>query len=358
MPQESLGLLEIERHCYILSVTVRAFRGNYQVKGAEVTVDGDKVESELVSKPQWKLFEKWNKKLAPYESKIRKIVYETSVTFRDGVYIVPKSKAGDMIRRVYALRDEYQAEVKNLVHEWDDLLVSLSSKVPSEVWRTVSARLPKKEALETMYGVDVSLWSSGSSEAAIACLDAIPGLATEVETLDMESLRRKMPTAQFEVLTRVVRQVQHLKRQMDTNVGRLIEDGVGDWLGEVKATTSRVVNSAVQAMLEGPAQEFSEALENMEGIMSRGGTCRTATLDAVRRAYEKLKGFSFMVPTDLLQRMHSVERSLRSISAEEVNQSRPSASILVESLREIRQELDTEVQDLQSRRGFRRAVLV
>ncbi len=352
------SMIDIERHCYILSVTVRAFRGNYQIKDATITVGGDKFDDELISKPQWKLFDKWNKRLGPYESRVRKVVYESSVTFRDGVYIVPKAKAETMIKKIHAIRDDYLAEVAVLVEEWDSFVETLKAKFEPGVWSTVSAKLPKKDDIPHMYGVDVSLWSSGASEAAAACLDAVPGLAYQARAMDLTTVARKLPRDQAETLKRLVDGILKLEEKAGNESSKLINDGVGEWLGEVRETTERVVRTAINSMLEEPAKEFREALENMDGIISRGGVCRAGTLDAVRRAYDKLNSFSFMMPPEIMEKLQSVDRGLRHADPTAINQQQPSAANLVESLRSIREDLDSEVEQVRKGHGFRRGLLL
>ncbi len=348
--EKNVTMRSLEKHCHILSVTVRRWRGHFQAKDAVVTVAGDEVDKALLSKPQWRLFEKWNKELGPYESQIRKTVYERSVTFRDGVYIVPKTKAQELVLEVNALRDQYMAKVGEMVEKWDDFVLELSRGFSAEVWKVLSAKIPSKAKLPELYGVDISLWSSGDNEAALACLEELPKARAALAGLDRLRLDRKVDSRDRDAVNRLLSAVDAMVRAADSESGKLVSEGVGDWLSEVKATTSRVLEGAVNSMLEVPVQEFAEALANMEEVASNG-RCRAATIDAVRRSYEKLKSFSFMVPAEILAKMERVGSRLESVNASLVNQNQTSASRLVDSLREIRGDLAREVEESRQSSG-------
>ena len=359
---EELGadvvLTEIRRNCFIIYVTVRAWRGNYLMKQGETVIDGRKVDEKLTTRSHWRVMpDKWHKALQPFESKCRSAVYRLGVTFKDGVYIVPKLKAKVLVDEIKRIREEYKAKAEEFANEWPDIVRELEQKITSELgqeqWSNLSKLLPSAQHLPKLFDIEIGLWPIGSSSGvSIECFEDLERAAHHLDAV-RRLTERLCGTADSEedrengkILQEFTNHISRMWEKAQRMAKKVVEEHVEDWLGEVQSTTNRMVAAAVEAMISEPIKEFTEQVDNLAKL-SQSGTVRAGTLDAVRRAYRKLIGFQFMLPPDLLQQLKQVELRLGTASPKAINCSQVGQQ-LNDVLRSIRDELNSDMTQLKA----------
>ena len=366
---EKLGtdviMAEIRRNCFIIYVTVRAWRGNYLMERGETVIDGKKVDKKLTTGAHWKVMpDKWRKSLQTFESKCRSAVYRMGVAFKEGVYIVPKSKAKSLIDEIKRIRAEYKDKVREFAIEWPDLVRELEQKITSELgqeqWSNLSRLLPGVQHLPELFDIEVGLWPVSSIvDLSIEYFEDLERAAHHLDTVRQlaERLCSRNDSAEAcengKILQEFVSHVGRLWEKTQRLVGKAVEEHVEDWLEEVQSTTNRMVAAAVEAMISEPIKEFTEQVDNLARL-SQSGTVRAGTLDAVRRAYQKLIGFQFMLPPDLLRRLKEVELRIGKTDPRAINSSRRVGQQLNDVLRSIRDELNSDVTQLNAFGQFTR----
>lgn len=344
---------EVRRNCFIIYVTVRAWRGRYLLRGGSVTVDGTVVDSDLVTNGQWKVVPpEWHRQLQPFESQARAAVYKVGTPFKDGVYIVPKSRAADMVARLKQVRAGLKAKVEQFAAEWPALVEKLQTKVTdslgAEQWLALSSHLPSAAKLSSLYDIEIGLWPVGGAggeglsveafedlQRAANMLDAVDGLVTDMNSRDDRSDDDRGLLREFAAA------VRRTWNRAQGAPARLTEDQAEAWVADAQQVTNRMVAQAVQTMVDEPVREFVEQVNNLTNLAA-GRTVRTATLDAIRRAYDKLRGFSFMLPEELVARLTEVDLQLGMATPQSVNGQSVAAGQLTAALRTIGDELASD----------------
>lgn len=337
----------IHRNCFILGVTVRCWNGHYLVRDSDVKINNVAMDTELLTAPQWKLMPaEWHKKLQPFVSGTRSAVQRVGVPFKAGVYLVPKTRAAELMRAVGELRAEYRQVATEFAGEWPAIRAGLQERITREAsaaqWAALSKKIPKAEDILRLFDIETSLWPVGSREPE-AVLRHLETLQRAVDAVPANAIRREVRD--------LVEAVTALLADASSATRAVIDDHIDEWLVEAQTTTSRLVAAAVNSMIEEPLQEFAAAVQNLEDLRAREGVCRSGTIDAIRRAYEKLMGFSFMVSDDMRERLQQVRIGLDELQPRDVNDQSASAAAITASLRGITEDLRREDEES---RGVRR----
>lgn len=273
----------VKRNCLIIYVTVHSWDGNYQIRNADVVVSGAAIPQELRSKSSWKLKPvEWHDRLVKYVSQVRAAVYRRAVNFKEGIYIVPRTvrreggvlehRARDLVRELKQLDQQYRSTAEDCARDWDRFLTDLRRplgqqgaliKGLGDFYAHLQAKIPSRQKFVDLHSVEVGIWPVGGGER--------------------------------------------------------IEDRAEEWLEEAQAATDRMVRERVAAMVREPLAEFAEAVANLHGLVQGGRRLAPTSIDVVRRAWEKLQGFSFMLPNDMCRRLQEVDTALAGMTVGEVN---------------------------------------
>jgi hypothetical protein len=279
-------------------------------------------------------------------SRVRNSVYNVGVALKEGIYIVPRTRGQELIETVRQLREEYRSTAQEFAREWPAVLSSMEAKIIEEhghdTWLKVTKLLPSEEEIPSLFDVEVGVWPiSGGGGAPIVSTSLMSSIQEKVHALENGD-----PPEEVSELLEEVRELCSAVRGCP---GKLSETGAEEWLGEAQRATERMVAQAVDAMVSEPVQEFAAAVSNLEALQARG-TCRGSTLESVRRAYEKLQGFRFMLPSDLTDRLREAENRLNMTEARDVNAGSAIAATLTRQLRSVTDDLNNEV-SANNRRG-------
>lgn len=351
---------EIQKNCFLLYVTVRRWDGKYLIRNANIQIDGVEVDAKMASAARWKLIpDEWHKKIQPFIGQVRTAIYKVAVPFRDGVYIVPKDRAKGLVESIQAIRDLYRRQAQRFADQWPDILDDLRDKIQRKYgdaeWNLIQNRLPKENKLLSLFDIEIGLWPIGKSGAsAIASGEDISYLASHVDDFQeaIRVLKRESLSQELEDFIEVVRRL--VKRSRRKIKEEMVEN-VDAWFEEASATSNKMVAEAVAAMVQEPIQAFQEALANLERVQE-DGHCKTGTIDIVRRAYSKLHGFRFLLPSEMADRLEAVELKLGGITPADLNNMNHAGAGLVQSLRDISEELVSDEITLRSFGQFQRTL--
>ena len=280
-------------------VAVHRWRGQRAIADADVTTDGVAVDKSLVTDPRWKLLDAtWQKLFGKVENKIRKVVADNSPDFPiPGVYVIPKLRAREILGEVDRLnREEFEPLVEQFVSGWDDYVVELKANATPAQREQIAKALPSsKHALRSRFYV---------TKHIIPLMDAYG--TTELTNADADQFAE-----------------------------------------EIAAGTRAFVNSCSQSIVNSLTDELKAAVNNLEMRIREGGIVRNGTLDAVQRAFEKLRSFSFVASPEVLQRMETLSARIQETSVSELNEDnrhgqRDIAESLLTAIRSYQQEVDRE----------------
>lgn len=345
---------EIKRNCFIIYVTIRAWRGQFLMRNSQTLVDGKPVDEKLVTKGSWKVMpEKWHKALQPYESRCRSAVYRLGVPFKDGVYIVPKARAKALVDQIKAIRVQYKEKVAEFQAEWPSVVRDLERKIVAEMgddqWIAISKALPDARKLPELFDIEIGLWPVGNSGGMpVECFDDLQSAANQLEAVDRLVQRMLGGTGPAgvhedgELLGAFVSDVRKVWERTMRSAGKIIEENADEWMGEAQATTNRMVAAAVEAMVSDPIREFAEQVDNLAKLTATK-TVRAGTLEAVKRAYDKLQGFSFMLPSAMLERLRHIELRIGAADPQAMNGGTIAGQNLNAALRAIRDDLTSDL---------------
>lgn len=303
----SVRLLEtIQKKCLFLRIRVHGFDGRRTIKDAQVEIDGEAIDKDLTSPPSCVLVPKeWRMRLGKIGRKVREAAQNVSITFDQGVYLVPISRAPQLFAIIRELRAQYANEASELAKVWPELVVGLEEKW-GENWDNVARAVPTAASLARCFYIEAMAWPMAGSDKV--------------------------------------------------GEGNPDLDAIADDLAEARAATDKAVASAIDNMLREPLAEFAAAVDNLLAVKQRDGTCRSGTLAAIQRAYEKLQGFRFMVPDALFARLQQAATAVQARTAQEFNSKDKVSRTLVDQLRSIRDEVQKAGTELSSVGQFNRMV--
>jgi hypothetical protein len=109
-------------------------------------------------------------------------------------------------------------------------------------------------------------------------------------------------------------------------------------------------------MVREPRQELAEAVGNLADLIGRGGVVRGGTLDRIKRAFEKLRGFEFIADAALIAQMRQVEGKFGGLSPQDINSNEQVAKGLAGILRSLQDQCASEAAALASFNKFTRGI--
>lgn len=88
----------------------------------------------------------------------------------------------------------------------------------------------------------------------------------------------------------------------------------GKWAKMANDAAAKMASEAATEMVKAPINEMIESLQSFETILSKGGTVRKDSLLRVREAYDKLRGFDFVLPESYRTRLNVLGHRLEQAS--------------------------------------------
>lgn len=335
-------LRKLSRNCVAVKVTVGAIGVERKMDNASVRLGEHEVPQELLSGARFKLVPPHIKNpLARIGQQARSAPYMYGTPFVGGAYLVPlakqnggKSPAQIVFERLNQARQAYQDKAVELRPQWEAHVSNVRENFPFE-WESMSRYFVNGDTFVSMHKIYSMLFPLGAGlpadfdnrlEAGLNGLLSNNLLSDE----DKQVIRRLRPH-----LLDVVEVAAH-------DVGTIMDEAGADaWVAEARQATSQAVSQAVKAMIQEPIAEFAQALAHIEGSLSKGSRFRGDTLNALKVAYNKLQGFSFMVPADLQARLTTAGQLINGVDHKELNSSENAARDLARHFSDIREEINS-----------------
>lgn len=271
LAQDAARRRALEERVVLLAPSFGWYRGQYQLPKSKTTVevDGKEVEASSVTTPRSKLMTDkyptdrdgmaWKKRLQKIESRQKSLIEKYSVPFPiRGVRIVPKAAARDFFRDLDDVKRDLQEAADEFVADLDDIVRQMKNNTDEDVFKAVEHKIPKHRHLMR----------------AKFYIDVVP-----VEIAGS-----------------------------DSNV--LTEGDLQQHYDLVRDACQRKVEEAVEAMIEQPRQQLSDALAGLKDVINRSGRVSTKSFRPVYEAMQKLRSFSFVANDDLLQEINNLERRM------------------------------------------------
>ncbi len=335
---------EIQKNCAIMYVTVRCWRGQYQMHGASVLFGGRTVDDDMVTSPSAKLLSKdWHSRLHKFEGQVRKAVRQIAVPFRDGVYIVPLRRVPELTETVESIRGAYLRTVEEFLKAWPDEYQRLENSITArhgfEAWLAVAKCVPSNERVKSLFGIELGMWPIKAGGLPVSCFEPVRAAAARLP--EIRALVADLHEPQRRAIEALVDDVQAAWSEVEAGAKKFLNDGAAEHADSVQRATDQLVASAVSAMLTVPIRELNEQIDNLlERAQER--TARQQSLDAVQRAFTKLRGFEFMLPQELVTRLAQAELQLGAADPQVVNSGARAGEALGSYLRQLRTDLSAE----------------
>jgi hypothetical protein len=305
----------LQSHVLLLAPTMGYWKGQYQIRDADVMVGTEKVERTKATRPQTKLLESspwtksWQKQFMDLDNERHTIVHAMSSSFPlRGVRQIPRAVAGKVFNQlightddkgnpVYDSSQEIQSLAYRLhtaaddfVDQYDRLLQEIKDNQPESIWRHAQHQIPKRSEMRSKFYLDVlPVELAGSSGGSITRGD----------------------------LERYSNQIQQ--------------------------STMRMVNEAVEEMIAGPRDELAKAIESLHGLISRDGHVSDRSFNGVRAAISKIQLFSFVATDDLLGKIHELEVRVGNTDAASLNHATATNNGLLTALAAVQEEVTSEL---------------
>jgi hypothetical protein len=247
----------IQEQCVLVAVRARCWQGRHKMDDAEIHIDGHKVDDDVVGEPYWDLIpQSWRKRLLRHGPRARRKVRSWSIPFVvKGLYFVPVGQAEQCLSDVNQVQQELANDVREFVYAYPGIVAKLKEKLKDD-FKRVEKKLKKQE----------DLWDL------------------------------------FEISTIPIR----------VSLVEFIKGRPGTFIRQAKAAMTKTVNDLVEDMIAEPRKQVYEALQKLRVTLADPDkNVRQASLDALVRKFDKLKGFAFLADDKVVAAIQSVENQVR-----------------------------------------------
>ena len=350
MPEMDLSALErtnsdvllrsIARNCVAVKLSIGAVGSERKIPNARVSLGEREVTDSFLAGASFKIIPPAiQNPLSKLANRARQVPCQYGTPFVGGAYLVPlaatsngRSPAQMVFDTLKLVRQEYVALALGLKGAWEEHISKIREDFPFE-YSVMSKWLISGEEFVQKHTISTMLFPLGAGLP----VDFNNRLNAGMSRLLSGEL---MPQEDKAALLRVRPQLLDMIERASQDVGTLIAEEAADtWVSEAREATSAAVALAVKSMIQGPAEEFANSLANIEGILARGGNIRTSTMDNLKQAFDKLMGFSFMVPEDLKARLRSAGSIINGVSVRDINTSEESGKELSRHFAAVREDL-------------------
>lgn len=280
-----------------VSVTIHMWRGRYQIKNAEITVDETQLDKELTSLPHWRLVPaKWQKKFTTIEMKIRSTLQKKSLQLPiRGVDVLPREAVSDVFKTIDdIIENELNPVVDEFCDYWPTALEQLKESLPENQWNKLKHKIPE----------------------------------------DAESLRKKFYVTKYVIPV------------SGTNFDAIEDDLAEAYADEIKDATQKFIQDTAASLSENLYEELANTVDNFISMLNSKKKFKDNSFDVLRRAFQKLESFKFIASPDLVKMISSVKKSMASINAKIINAGlKQNNSSVVKSLTDALTELNNKINE-------------
>jgi hypothetical protein len=313
---------ELSRHVYLTVLHVGWPKLAYQITDAAVSVakDGNQLEiaEEFRNNPQWTLLpQSWHDRFATIEGRARRTMAAAALPFATkGMALLPIARAAEVFGALRELRDDMFTNRDSFVQDYGNILRNLRERLGPELFALAAKKLPTASTMSTKFQM---VW-------AIMPVGGARPYATIAELEGMESVMQRVVAMlrgdEQLIASDVAPTLELVQRMLNTarNPVEVVDDDTAlDLIREARQQTHRLTEQMVESMAAEPRQVVADAVNNMLEAIQTGRVVRTGTINQCQRAFELLRGFSFLADAELLQRIRQCEVALGSTTPHEIN---------------------------------------
>lgn len=300
---------ELQQHVVFAHVSVHLWRGRFKIRNPVIQVHDAAVDKSLIGDTHWTLMpEIWHKKFGKIENELRSIISSASPRFSiPGVYVLPRKRTAELFRKVdVCVQEKFQPLVKQFVDSWESTVADNLARAENDSQRQEVKRFltDNCKKLGERFYVD----------------------------------KHVIPVAG--------------RASKELNNQKAVE-----YADEIEQHARSFLQSTAQTIADGLTEELREAIDALAQRIDDRGVVQGATIDAVRRAFAKIRDFSFAASPEILEKIRIVDDKLRdtnhqAINADSRHGDRGLSDDLVRTLRSLRQQSEA---DIDSFRRFGRA---
>jgi hypothetical protein len=298
------ALLQIQRHCLLVTLHVKAWVGQPTIDEANVTVDGEELDDDKATSPHWRLMpNNWKTKFKTLESRARTLIREHSVPFRlRGVHVVPITMAENLFAQLRVLKEQYEITTKMFIDSYGEWTKQLKDKLGELAIKHV----PLKHKLYKKFAMEWAIVPMGQ-----------PG-----DTID-----------DFEM---------------------------SDLVREARDTMGKLIMESVETMITQPKQELAEAVQNLVDMIENNEkvAVRSASLDKLQKTFNKYRSFASFIDSDgrIVEMLNKVDKTMDGVSPKMINRDEDIRDGLLTALKALNKEVAEESKTLASFDKFKRAI--
>lgn len=281
--------------CFLVTLNVRRWRGGDLVEDASIESGGEKVDSNCVSNPRWRLITpEWNKTFNRLESRARAQLDWFSVRSPiHGSSFVPTAAAENLFNNLEKLRREFDAQVKLFCSQekYDEMLAERRASLGEKIWAVAGSHIPSLEDMARRFSMSWFIVPVGSPQS---------------------------------------------------------EEGVSDvhgYLAGARAGYTTALEESVTRMVREPRLRLREKVKRLRIQLDNvAGSLRQVSLDSVTTALRGFANWSFACDSDTLNASIELADALASITAEQLNEDekREGHTIIGEMLKLLDELLDNQ----------------
>ncbi len=303
----------LQERVLLVAPEIGYWRGQYQIRDAEVRIGGTATDKEAVTRPQTKLLEcsetmkKWKDRFQELNTDKKRLCDRYTRTFPGiaGVRMLPRNRAaeffdlliGPVSRNGTPIHDAGRPQqslayrvgevADEFCEAYEGLLVDMERSTPPEIWKRVRDLLPNQDKMRSKFYLDI----------------------TPVELAGTKG--------------------QRISREDIDQYNDLIRD-----------STMRRVDEAIEEMIAGPRSELAKAIGELHDLIKRDGRVRANSFNPVREAIEKVRMFSFIANDDLLEQIGNLERRLDNTTAATLNSTTAANNGFLTAIESVRGEIE------------------
>jgi hypothetical protein len=290
---------DITRHILFATISVHWWRGTVQIPNAKIVVDGEAVDEELASQSSYHFMpEQWRQRFNQMEKRARDVFTRASPKGYPvkGLTVIPAARAGELFAHLnHLIASQFEPLVEEFLTAWPILRDQQLAKLTPVQRAEIDSAVPT----------------------------------------NLQALRRKFRVDQYVIPV--------------TGSGGNTLDGTAAaaYAGAVQARAQAFLDETARSITSALSQELLDAVDNLAQRLNDKGVVRGGTLDSVRRAFDKIKGFGFAANPEVLERIQEVEAQLnvtpQALNRDNRDGDQTITDTLVESLRRLRRAGEEEM---------------
>lgn len=255
----------------LVSVNVHMWRGRYQVKNAEISVEKSQLDNKIVTSPRWKLLpEEWSEKFTKIESSVRGLVshYGVSLPLR-GVDAIPRSQITLFFDKINEFKEQLNDLTDKFCDAWPDILENIKDKIPPAQWEKIKDKIPSTgEEMRAKFYIDTHVIPVNNASLAI-----------------------------------------------------LKGEDADYYVNEINEAAKKFITDTAKGIAENFYLEIDLAIEHTLNLLQNNDNPRikNKTLDSLKEVFNKIDNFEFLTSDKIKEKIEKARKMIDSLDAQSLN---------------------------------------